>query len=344
MEEYCMEDVSVNKDNDTQTPISSENLEKQDCAINADPNAYPNYDGAELLTDLLVDEEKEFLSTIKTDECALITSLVARRIVMPLVKLANFLGLSANTVTVIGGFSWVLSLFTIVAAAQLFVSKHHIYSGVLLLFTAFLWVWGYLLDVVDGSLARYHKTSSRRGFYLDYVFHLLFKPGFVVSIGVALSILNSSYSWLYFAILALAANWTCAESSSEHVLCEEVGKGRLNPAELSEETRTKVFLGTTDIKASAEGKKVSFWKMLYTLAKEILNYYGQSVFFALLAIIDLLIMIISYMFVDGGPFVWNWKLVTIAYFVLFTILILRVPFRIVREYKRMALLDKKENE
>ena len=160
----------------------------------------------------------------------------------------------------------------------------------------------------------------------------------------SLSILNSSYSWLYFAILALAANWTCAESSSEHVLCEEVGKGRLNPAELSEETRTKIFLGTTDIKASAEGKKVSFWKMFYTLAKEILNYYGQSVFFALLAIIDLLIMIISYMFVDGGPFVWNWKLVTIAYFVLFTILILRVPFRIVREYKRMALLDKKENE
>lgn len=293
---------------------------------------------------LLNDEDEEFLSTIKVDECALITTLIARRLVMPLVKLAIKLGLSANVVTILGGMSWVISLFTIVASAQLFVTQHHIWSGLLLLYTAFLWVWGYLLDVVDGSLSRYYGTSSRRGFYLDYVFHLLFKPGFVVSIGIALSVLNQSNAWLYFAILALASNWTSAESSSEHVLCEEVGKGRLNPAELSEETRTKVFLGTTDIKASAEGKKESFWKMLYTLAKEILNYYGQSVFFALLAIIDLLIMIISYMFVDGGPFVWNWKLVTIAYFVLFTILILRVPFRIVREYKRMALLDKKENE
>lgn len=295
-----------------------------------------------VVEELLQDENDDFMSTIKVDECALITSLVARKIVMPLVKLAIKLGLSANVVTIIGGMSWVVSLFTIVAAAQLFVAKHHIYSGMLLFLTAFLWVWGYLLDVVDGSLSRYYKTSSKRGFFLDYVFHLLFKPGFVISIGVALSVLYQSAGWLYFAILALAANWTCAESSSEHVLCEEIGKGRLNPSDLSDDTRTKVFLGTTDIKESAEEKKSTTSKMLYTLLKEILNYYGQSVFFAAVALVDLIIMIFCYMFVDGGPYVWSWKLTTICYFLLFAVLIVRIPFRIYREYKRIAILDNNE--
>lgn len=337
-----MDENSVNKVDEIQPSDAEEKTVEQNGSPEMDEKVFENYGGEELLTDLLVDDEKEFLATIKTDECALITSLVARRIVMPLVRLANFLGLSANTVTVMGGLSWVASLFTIVAAAQLFATKHHILSGLVLFLTAFLWIWGYLLDVVDGSLARYHKTSSRRGFYLDYVFHLLFKPGFVVSIGVAISILNNSSSWLYFAILALAANWTSAESSSEHVLCEEIGKGRLNPSELSEEKRTKVFLGITDIKAKAEEKKSSFFKMLYTLLKEVLNYYGQSVFFAVVAILDILIMAFYYMFSDSGPFAWNWKLLTWCYLLLFGVLILRVPFRIYREYKRMAMLDNNE--
>lgn len=295
-------------------------------------------------SDLLKDEEDELLSTIKVDECALITSLVARRIVLPLVRIANKLGLSANTVTVLGGLSLVASLFTIVLAAQLFVAKHYVYSSVVLLLTAFLWVWGYLLDVVDGSLARFYKTSSRRGFFLDYVFHLLFKPGFVVSIGIALSVLNQSSFWLYFAILALASNWTSAESSSEHVLCEEIGKGRLDPSILSDEKRYKVFLGTTDIKANAEEKKSSFFKMCYTLLKEILNYYGQSVFFAFVAVLDLIIMGYYFMVKDVAPQAWNWKLLTWCYLVLFSILILRVPFRIYREYKRVALLDNLDKE
>ena len=293
---------------------------------------------------LLNDEDEEFLSTIKVDECALITTLIARRLVMPLVKLAVKLGLSANVVTILGGMSWVISLFTIVASAQLFVTQHHIWSGLLLLYTAFLWVWGYLLDVVDGSLSRYYGTSSRRGFYLDYVFHLLFKPGFVVSIGIALSVLNQSDAWLYFAILALASNWTSAESSSEHVLCQEVGKGRLDVSTLSEEIRYKVFVGTTDIQTKAEEKKANFFKMCYTLLKEILNYYGQSVFFAVTAVIDILIMAFCYMFNDKGPFVWNWKLLTWSYLILFTVLIIRIPFRIYREYARISLVDKDKTE
>lgn len=315
-------------------PISNDTTNSVDASTKLDEEVKPEED-----TPILNDENEEFLSTIKADECALITSLVARKIVMPIVKLAVRLGLSANAVTIFGGLSWIISLFTIVAAAQLFVLGHHIYSSLLLFYTAFLWVWGYLLDVVDGSLSRYYGTSSRRGFYLDYVFHLLFKPGFVISIGIALSVLNQSATWLYFAILALAANWTCAESSSEHVLCQEVGKGRLDASTLTEETRYKVFVGTTDIQAKAEEKKKNFFKMCYTLLKEILNYYGQSVFFAFVAIIDLLIVAFYYMFKEAGPFVWNWKLLTWSYLILFSVLILRVPFRIYREYKRMKLLD-----
>lgn len=287
------------------------------------------------------DEEDEiFLSTIKTDECALITSLFARRLVLPLVKISVRLGLSANLVTIFGGLSWFASLFTIVVAAHLFAIKSYIFSILVLFFTAFLWVWGYVLDVVDGSLSRYYKTSSLRGFYLDYVFHLLFKPGFVVSIGAALSLLNKSSLWIYFAILALAANWTCAESASEHVLCEEIGKGRLEPHLLSKKIRKSVFLGTTDIKSSAKNKKKGFFKTLYTLLKEILNYYGQSVFFAFLAIIDCVMMIVHYMSSSHDPYVWNWRILTWGYLVLFSLLILRIPFRIYREYKRIALLDK----
>ena len=97
-------------------------------------------------------------------------------------------------------------------------------------------------------------------------------------------------------------------------------------------------------KRKAEEKKANFFKMCYTLLKEILNYYGQSVFFAVTAVIDILIMAFCYMFNDKGPFVWNWKLLTWSYLILFTVLIIRIPFRIYREYARISLVDKDKTE
>ena len=107
-------------------------------------------------------------SSRKPDEPALVTALFSRRLAEPFARLAVRLGISADAVTVAGGLCWMASLPLAPLAGWM--GSPGLWAA-----CATLWCLGYWLDVVDGSVARLTGTSSRAGFFLDCVFHLLFK-------------------------------------------------------------------------------------------------------------------------------------------------------------------------
>ena len=209
----------------------------------------------------------------------------------------------------------------------------------LLVLAAVLWNVGTLFDVVDGSLARLAGTSGAAGFYLDYVFHLLFKPCFFVSLAVGVvfnmiigpeSLFNSVCGFLALVTLpfAAAANWSASSSSAEHVLCELRGKGKL-PEGLPRE----VWLGGNDSAASVEAKRRSgFAGIIRSLAKECLSYYGQFTFFSLLLTADLVLYAHGF---RGATF----PCTSCAYAALVVVFLLRIPVRVARDYVRMARVD-----
>jgi CDP-diacylglycerol--glycerol-3-phosphate 3-phosphatidyltransferase len=78
---------------------------------------------------------------------------VARAMLAPLVRLAQRLGITANTVTVIG--------FLVVVAAAVLIASGHLLIGAVVL------VSGSLLDAVDGALARATGGGTAFGSFLD---------------------------------------------------------------------------------------------------------------------------------------------------------------------------------
>lgn len=276
----------------------------------------------------------------KPDERALVTALFARRLAHPLVVAADALGLSANAVTVLGGLCWMVSLPLAVFAGR---------AGSLPLWFACgaLWNAGYLLDVADGSLARLHGASSRAGFYLDYVFHLLFKPAFLASVGIALALANGgSPALLVLAALSVPANWSASSSAAEHVLCEEIGRGRLGVSG----TPRFLWFGLTDIADSAADKAASPWRRAKTLAAETVSYYLQAPFFSFAVLADILLggsaalpggacgRAVSAFLGAGGSVAMPCTL--FCFCALSAVFIARIPFRVARDYRRFTDFDR----
>ena len=284
-----------------------------------------------------MDNVPKYTKTIKADEPALITELISRRLAFPFAVLAHKMGLSANFVTIIAGTCWVISTPLAVIAGWLCGCGYRV---------AGLWVWfvcgalwniGYILDLADGSLARMTDTSSRRGFYLDYVFHLLFKPAFLLSIGIGIYLMNGGLFWLILAVLSIPANWSAPASAAEHVLCDEIGKGKLSLGDRNAAEFKTLWLGFTDIMDSAEKKRSTYMLAIKALSKEILSYYGQFTFFSITVAID---MILS-LFIKS----FTMPVTAISFALLSLIFIIRLPSKIHREYKRIALSDpEEENE
>ena len=153
--------------------------------------------------------------SVKPDEPAVITELVGRRLAHPFAVLAFKLGLSPNAVTVLAGLCWVASTPLAVFAGWLVGGGRRDAGLAVWFLCGFLWNAGYVLDLADGSLARMTGRASRRGFYLDYVFHLLFKPAFLASIGVGLFLAHGGgLGWLLLAVLSIPANWSASASAS----------------------------------------------------------------------------------------------------------------------------------
>lgn len=271
----------------------------------------------------------DYAQTVKPDECALITERFARRLAYPLARLALRLGWSANAVTLLAGGCWLASLPLVVAAGALLGRERPLAGWTLWLLSGTLWNAGYLLDLADGSLARLTGTARPSGFFLDYVFHLLFKPAFLAAVGIALHLAwHGALPFLLLAVLAIPANWSASASAAEHVLCEETGKDRTGAAaEPDPAARRRLWLGATDSHAPAADKRRGLPRTLRVLAQEILSYYGQFSFFSALAVADLALA--------AAGLRPRLPLTATAFVLLGVFLALRVPFRVARDFRRI---------
>ena len=280
----------------------------------------------------------------KPDEPALVTALFARRLAQPIAVAAVKCGIPANAVTVAGGLCWVLSLPIPVFALLARGDMRRICA--VWLAAAFLWCAGYVLDVADGSVARMTGSSSRSGFFLDYVFHLLFKPAFLFSVGLGVaatwtelaactrSELPEWFLRLRFfvvgsamplAVLSIPANGAAATCAAERTLCGEVEKRHLKMAGAS---APGLWLGSDDVSAPASRKRGSFWRTSKTLAAEITSYYLQGPFFAALVAADCALAALA-----SVPF---FPLTTAGFLLLSLVLALRIPLRFRREWNRLG--------
>ncbi|MGI5868406.1 MAG: CDP-alcohol phosphatidyltransferase family protein [Kiritimatiellia bacterium] len=269
----------------------------------------------------------DYLRSIKPDEPAVVTELIGRRLAHPFAVLAHKLGLSPNAVTVIAGLCWMASTPLAVCAGWLMGNGHSRAGLAVWFFCGFLWNAGYVLDLADGSLARMTGRASMSGFYLDYVFHLLFKPAFLASIGMGLHLAHGGgLVWLLLAVISIPANWSAPASAVEHVLCEEFGKGRLKPAQDDPAAFRALWLGVTEMNESAHHKRASIRTMLRNLVLEIFSYYGQFTFFSVAVLADVLLACVV-----AVPL----PVTSICFVALTAAMCLRIPSRVAREFRRV---------
>ena len=201
-------------------------------------------------------------------------------------------------------------------------------ARILLLLTIVLWNLGYILDVVDGSVARLSDTQSSSGAFLDFSFHLIFHPMFLCSIGTFLFLVADSLPYLVLAILATFTGWGVSFSAKEHVLCEHIARGQADPSALSPEDRYRIYIDS--IKTKQPVSRKAGRRLLLALASEIFCFPGQYTLVSLVVIADL--MLAASCGIDF-PFL------RIAFVTLTVVPMIRVPFRLRREFRTLELYD-----
>jgi hypothetical protein len=119
------------------------------------------------------------------------TKHVARRLSIHLTRLVLRTPMSANQVTAAFLiFGWVIGgLFALGS------------PGAVLLGACLLHGW-FVLDCVDGEVARYRKTSSLAGMYLDHMGHAMVRPFLFAGLGVGLFRVTSHPWILWSGVLA----------------------------------------------------------------------------------------------------------------------------------------------
>lgn len=281
-------------------------------------------------------------SSEKPDEPALVTALFSRRLAEPFARLCVRLGIPANAVTVAGGACWIVSL-ALPPLAMAVASDARTAEGAIVplawlwLAAAALWCLGYFLDVVDGSVARLTGTGSTAGFFLDYVFHVLFKPAFLFSVGLGLGplwhvlALPGPVGLLVFLVLlfSIPANGSQASHAAELALRAECAAGRLRPGE----GPAALWLGSDAVAAPASAKRGTPRRTLATLAREVASYYLQAPLFALAVTLDAIPLLVR-----GRPLVplGPMPCTLLLWFALGALLAIRIPLRYAREWKRLA--------
>lgn len=264
----------------------------------------------------------------KPDEFFLLTALVSRRLAYPFAAVFCKLGVSADFVTILGGLSWVMSAVLMVLSGWLLGMDVTVQGHTLLVLSMVLVNLGYILDVADGSVARMTGTSSSRGYFLDYVFHLIFHPMYFCSVGIFLYLITGSVPYLVIGVLSICSGWGASFSAKEHVLCEAIAKGELNPSSLTDEQRYRILIDSESTKQAVSRKRgVGFCIALF---KELIFFPGQYSLISALIVLDLVL---------SG--IWNVHFVLLqsAFVAIGLFSIIRVPFRVRREYETLKLLD-----
>ena len=263
--------------------------------------------------------------TEKPGEFFLVTHYLSRRLAYPLALLFRRLGLSANAVTVLGGLCWLASVPAAAAAGALARAGRPGGAWAALLAAAALWNAGYLLDVVDGSLARLTGTGGPAGFFLDFSFHLLFSPMFLCSLGVCFTLATGSPFFAALAVLSIGANWGVSFSAKEHVLCEALARRQYQPGRLTPQEEYELFIDSPRLKAPVAAKRRGreLWRRL---VEEVFCFPGQFTLFSLVALADFLLR---------GRFGLQWPLLKTAFVVSAAVMLARVPFRLRREWRTL---------
>jgi phosphatidylglycerophosphate synthase len=265
----------------------------------------------------------------KKDEWFVLTALISRRLAYPLAVFFCKLGISANAVTIMGGLSWVLSAPAMILAGWLLgrgiSSAAYWFLGTSLLLVNL----GYILDVADGSVARMTGSSSSAGYFLDYVFHLVFHPMYFCSIGIFLYLISGWVGYLVIGVLSICSGWGVSFSAKEHVLCEHVAKNSIDLSNFSDDDRYRFFVDSAVTRQTVTEKR-DFRKLCTALIKELLLFPGQYTTFSIVIIVDLILSRFT-----SADFI----LLKIMFMGLAVITTLRVPFRIRREYMTLAAYD-----
>ncbi len=264
----------------------------------------------------------------KQGEFFVITALITRRLAYPLARLCLRLGLSANAVTILGGIAWLASVPAILVAGRLWARNNTMAAIVLLVFTAAMWNLGYILDVVDGSLARLKGTSSSGGYFLDYSFHLIFHPMFLCSVGIFLFMVSDHIIHPILAVLSICSGWGVSFHAKEHVLCEHIAKHEVDPSQFADDVRYRIYIDSLKTKQVAENKTGCV--RLAALAREIFCFPGQYTLLSLVVLTDLLLR-------RWLP--WEFTLLQASFLVLTIVPLIRMPFRLRREFRTLELYD-----
>lgn len=273
----------------------------------------------------------------KPDENFLITELFARRAAFPIARLAVRWGFSANVVSVAGGALWLLSVPAILSAARGFQEDVGFGAWAMLLLTAALWNAGYILDVADGSVARMTGRSSAAGFFLDFVFHLIYQPMFLCSVGALLYMVTDRLLYLGLGIFSICCNWGPSFSAKEHVLCEHIAKGRSRPGDWNPDLRYRIYIDSPATKAAVGDKREPRAKALH-LVREFFCFPGQFMLMGGVVVLDWVLSPLT-----DRPL----PLTQFAFVAISLVMLARVPARVRREFKTMTHYDsllKKEHD
>ncbi len=111
-----------------------------------------------------------------------IFTFISRYVTWVLVKTK----ITANFITILGLMIGLIGLLLIAFGNSFF-----IIIGIILLYIC------YLLDEVDGEVARYKQQTSLRGIYYDQIGHLLFLGGFFFSFGYSIYRINEEFLFIF---------------------------------------------------------------------------------------------------------------------------------------------------
>lgn len=266
----------------------------------------------------------------KKDEFFLVTSIISRKVAYPIAVFFCKLGVSANIITIVGGCMWIISAVSIVLSGWLLVNNGSAEWGYLLLIlTLILWNLGYILDVADGSVARITGTANSAGYFLDFVFHLIFQPMYFCTIGVFLYLITGSLFYLVLGVLSICAGWGVSFGAKEHVLCEHIAKKQTNIDKFKTDELYRIYIDSVRTRTPAVEKKG--WLLFRSLVEEMICFPGQYSTMSVLVVADLIACYwinTEFLFFKTG------------FIFITTITLFRVPFRIHREFKTMNDYDK----
>jgi len=270
-----------------------------------------------------------YKSSRKDNETIFLTRFFTRPLAYPVARIAAWMGLSPNTVTLLGGSAWIASIPLFSYGGWLLRSGNIREGWACLLTAATLWPIGVIMDVADGSLARMTGKSSASGFYLDFVFHMIFSPMFLASIGISIHLVSGHVVFLILGLLSICANWGPSYAAKNHVVCDAVAKQRLQPETLSSRERTALFIDYFDAERHAVQRNSIFSKTKH-LSQEVLFFPGQFTTFCIATYADFILWI------NGCTELICLKTLFLTVSIL---AIVRVPFRVRREFCSMREHD-----